>query len=81
LGLAFTGYGSAAVVADLLYPHYYGWDAGQVGVVYSNIVAVFGSTGIVFGGRLADWMAKRGSDANMRRLYAAIGLCPLLAFR
>ena len=61
----------------------YGWDAGQVGIVYGSIVAVFGCLGIVFGGRLADRLARRGrDDANMRvGLYAAIGALPfVLAF-
>ena len=78
-GLAFAGYGSAAWVPTF-YIRTYGWDAGQVGIVYGCIVAVFGCLGIVFGGRLADWMAKRGrSDANMRvGLYAAFGALPLV---
>jgi len=79
-GLAFAGYGSAAWVPTF-YIRTYGWDAGQVGIVYGCIVAVFGCLGIVFGGRLADLMAKRGrSDANMRvGLYAALGALPLVA--
>lgn len=78
-GLAFAGYGSAAWVPTF-YIRTYGWDAGQVGIVYGSIVAVFGCLGIVFGGRLADWMAKRGrNDANMRvGLYAALGALPLV---
>ena len=78
-GLAFAGYGSAAWVPTF-FIRTYGWDAGQVGIVYGCIVAVFGCLGIVFGGRLADWMAKRGSsDANMRvGLYAAIGAVPFV---
>jgi len=78
-GLAFAGYGSAAWVPTF-YIRTYGWDAGQVGIVYGSIVAVFGCLGIVFGGRLANWMAKRGrSDANMRvGLYAALGALPLV---
>jgi len=81
-GLAFAGYGSAAWVPTF-FIRTYGWDAGQVGIVYGSIVAVFGCLGIVFGGRLADWMTRRGSsDANMRvGLYAAIGALPcVLAF-
>ncbi|WP_296272526.1 spinster family MFS transporter [Pseudomonas sp. UBA6323] len=79
-GLAFAGYGSAAWVPTF-YIRTYGWDAGQVGIVYGCIVAVFGCLGIVFGGRLADLMAKRGrTDANMRvGLYAALGALPLVA--
>lgn len=78
-GLAFAGYGSAAWVPTF-YIRTYGWDAGQVGIVYGSIVAAFGCLGIVFGGRLADWMAKRGrSDANMRvGLYAALGALPMV---
>ncbi|CAE6900054.1 MFS transporter [Pseudomonas khazarica] len=78
-GLAFAGYGSAAWVPTF-YIRTYGWDASQVGIVYGSIVAVFGCLGIVFGGRLADWMAKRGrSDANMRvGLYAALGALPMV---
>ncbi|WP_324733379.1 spinster family MFS transporter [Pseudomonas paeninsulae] len=76
-GLAFAGYGSAAWIPTF-FIRTYGWDAGQVGIVYGSIVAVFGCLGILFGGRLADWMARRGSsDANMRvGLYAAIGAVP-----
>ncbi|ARU87491.1 MFS transporter [Pseudomonas sp. M30-35] len=78
-GLAFAGYGSAAWVPTF-YIRTYGWDASHVGIVYGSIVAVFGCLGIVFGGRLADWMTKRGrTDANMRvGLYAAIGSVPFV---
>ena len=78
-GLAFAGYGSAAWIPTF-FIRTHGWDAGQVGIVYGSIVAVFGCLGIVFGGRLADWMAKRGrSDANMRvGLYAALGALPMV---
>ncbi|RJG10428.1 MFS transporter [Pseudomonas cavernicola] len=78
-GLAFAGYGSAAWIPTF-FIRTYGWDAGHVGVVYGSIVAVFGCLGIVLGGRLADWMAKRGrTDANMRvGLYAALGALPFV---
>ncbi|QXH69441.1 spinster family MFS transporter [Pseudomonas asgharzadehiana] len=81
-GLAFAGYGSAAWVPTF-FIRTYGWDAGQVGIVYGGIMAIFGCLGVVFGGRLADWIARRGSsDANMRvGLYAALGALPfVLAF-
>lgn len=79
-GLAFAGYGSAAWIPTF-YIRTYGWDAGQVGVVYGSIVAVCGCLGIVLGGRLADWLARRGhADANMRvGLIAALGALPLVA--
>ncbi|HSC85369.1 MAG TPA: MFS transporter, partial [Pseudomonas sp.] len=79
-GLALAGYGSGAWIPSF-YIRTYGWDAGQVGIVYGSLVAVFGCLGIVFGGRLADWLAKRGRvDANMRvGLFAAIGALPLVS--
>ncbi|MFZ6045275.1 spinster family MFS transporter [Pseudomonas sp. CR3202] len=78
-GLAFAGYGSAAWIPTF-YIRTHGWDAGQVGMIYGSLVAVFGCLGIVFGGRLADWMARRGrADANMRvGLFAALGALPLV---
>lgn len=78
-GLAFAGYGSAAWIPSF-FIRTYGWDAGQVGIVYGGIVAVFGCLGIVCGGRLADRLVKRGhSDANMRvGLIAALGALPLV---
>jgi len=80
--LSFAGYGSAAWVPTF-FIRTHGWTAAQVGIVYGCIVALFGCLGIVFGGRLADWMAKHGRrDANMRvGLFAAIGGLPCaLAF-
>ncbi|WP_068830560.1 spinster family MFS transporter [Pseudomonas sp. BMS12] len=78
-GLSFAGYGSAAWIPTF-FIRTYGWDAGQVGVIYGSLVALFGCLGIVFGGRLADWLAKHGrTDANMRvGLYAALGALPLV---
>ncbi|MFU6881874.1 spinster family MFS transporter [Pseudomonas aeruginosa] len=75
--LSFAGYGSGAWVPTF-FVRTHGWDAGHVGVVYGSIVAVFGCLGIVFGGRLADYWAKRGrSDANMRvGLLAAWAVIP-----
>lgn len=78
-GLALAGYGSGAWIPSF-YIRTYGWDASEVGIVYGSLVAVFGCLGIVCGGRLADWLSKRGQvDANMRvGLYAAIGALPLV---
>ncbi|MGL4315748.1 MAG: spinster family MFS transporter [Pseudomonas sp.] len=78
-GLALAGYGSGAWIPSF-YIRTYGWDASQVGIVYGSLVAIFGCLGIVLGGRLADWLARRGQvDANMRvGLYAAIGALPLV---
>ncbi|MBC9248828.1 MFS transporter [Pseudomonas alcaligenes] len=81
-GLSLAGYGSGAWIPSF-YIRTYGWDAGQVGIVYGSLVALFGCIGIVCGGRLADWLARRGqTDANLRvGLYAALGALPcVLAF-
>ena len=80
--LAFAGYGSASWVPTFLI-RTYSWTAPEAGAIYGGIVAFFGCLGIVFGGRLSDWMAQRGyQDANMRvGLFAALGGLPcVLAF-
>ena len=79
-GLALAGYGSSAWIPTF-YIRTYGWDAGQVGVVYGSVVAVCGCLGILSGGRLADWLRRRGQDdANMRvGWYAAVGALPSVA--
>lgn len=76
-GLTFAGYGGAAWIPTF-FMRTYGWEPGQVGVVYGGIVAVFGCLGVIFGGRLADWLTRRGySDANMRvGVYSALGAIP-----
>ncbi len=76
-GLAFAGYGSGAWIPTF-FIRTYGWDVGQVGIAYGCVVAAFGCLGVVFGGRLADWMTRHGyRDANLRvGLYAAIGALP-----
>jgi MFS family permease len=64
--LSFSSYGSTAWIPTF-FSRNHGWSVSQAGVVYGAIVAVFGTLGIVAGGRLADWLAERGrSDANMR---------------
>lgn len=75
--LSFAGYGSAAWVPSF-FGRSYGWEAPEIGIIYGLLVAVFGCLGIVIGGRLADFLAKRGhSDANMRvGVLAALGALP-----
>jgi MFS family permease len=64
--LAFSGYGTSAWIPTFLIRRY-NWSASQAGVVYGTIVCVFGTLGIVTGGRLADWLARRGyPDSSMR---------------
>lgn len=58
----------------------YGWEASKVGIVYGPIIVVFGTIGILLGGYLTDWLAKRGyADAKMRTgLIAALALTPAI---
>ena len=58
----------------------HGLSASTAGYSLGVIIAVFGSSGIVAGGWLADVLGKRGySDATMRTgIIAAIGLTPFV---
>lgn len=75
--LAFASYGSAAWIPTF-FIRTYKWDAGEIGIVYGCIVAICGGLGIVFGGRLADRLARAGhTDATMRvGLLAALASVP-----
>ena len=73
--LSFSSYGSSAWIPTFLIRNH-GWTGAKAGMVYGAIVAIFGTLGIVTGGRLADWLAERGRrDANMR-----VGLIVALAW-
>lgn len=64
--VSFAAYGSAAWVPSFFIRNH-GWDAPTVGIVYGAVTALFGSAGIIVGGRLADRLLKRGVvDAGLR---------------
>jgi MFS family permease len=64
--IAFCSYGAAAWIPSF-YIRTHGWSAGSVGIVYGLVVMIFGTAGIVFGGRLADrWLARGVTDAALR---------------
>ena len=45
----------------------YGWTPGEVGLVYGSMLLVFGTSGVVGAGWMADALRRRGySDANLR---------------
>lgn len=75
--IAFCSYGTAAWIPTY-FVRVHGWSIGQVGLVFGLIVMIFGSMGIVTGGRLSDrWTAQGRSDAPMRvGLVAAICVIP-----
>ncbi len=73
--LAFSGYGTSAWIPTFLIRKY-GWTGSQAGIRYGTIICILGTIGIVTGGKLADWLARRGfRDANMR-----VGLIGALAW-
>lgn len=64
--MSFTAYGALAWVPSF-FIRTYGWTAAHTGIVYGTITLIFGASGVVFGGRLADFLARRGyADATMR---------------
>ncbi len=45
----------------------YGWTAGEIGIAYGSILLVFGTSGVVGAGWLAEVLRRRGhTDANLR---------------
>ena len=64
--LSFSSYGSSAWIPTFL-QRSHGMSARASGVSYGLIIAIAGTLGVVFGGRLADWLSQRGyRDARMR---------------
>jgi MFS family permease len=48
------------------------WGAGKIGVFMGGSTAVFGTLGVLAGGRLADWLKTRGRpDGNLRVLVGS----------
>ena len=73
--LAFSSFGSSAWIPTF-FIRKYGWTSSQAGVAFGTILCIFGTLGIITGGRVADWLAQRGfQDANMR-----VGLIVALAW-
>jgi len=68
--IAFCSYGIGAWVPSF-FIRTFNWKAGEVGIIYGLIVAVFGCLGILFGGWLTDrWLRQGLPDAALR-----VGLC------
>lgn len=75
--IALAGYGSSAWIPTYLI-RVHGWTATEVGVTYGSVIAVFGTLGILCGGRLVDFFVARGrADAPLRAgIFAALGAIP-----
>jgi MFS family permease len=79
--ISFSNYGSSSWVPTFFIRNH-GWSAANAGYVYGGIIAVFGTLGIVVGGRLADWMTQRGyRDSSMRiGLYVTLAWLPTCVY-
>ncbi len=75
--LSFSSYGSGAWIPTFL-QRTHGVTPRDAGISYGLIVVFAGTLGIVFGGRLADWLSSRGyEDAKLRAgLIAALVWVP-----
>jgi MFS family permease len=72
--ISFVSYGTGAWIPSF-FIRTFAWTPGEVGLVYGLIVMIFGATGIVFGGWLADrWLRQGKGDAAMRVGTWAAGL-------
>lgn len=64
--IAFSSYGAASWIPTFMI-RTYGWDIQHIGLAYGLITMIFGSAGIVAGGRISDYLSRRGfSDAPLR---------------
>lgn len=64
--LAFSSYGTTSWIVPF-FVRTHGWTRADAGKVYGAIVMIFGTLGILAGGRIADAMSRRGiRDAKMR---------------
>ena len=67
-GLVSMGsYGASSWVPTYLVRHF-AWKESEAGIAYGTLVTIFGTIGIMTGGRMADWMRERRGrlDSNMR---------------
>jgi MFS family permease len=77
--LALFGYGAFAWIPTF-FMRQFGLTHGRTGLVFGSIVMVAGTSGVVAGGGLADWLRARGrQDANVAvALLAAILVIPFV---
>lgn len=64
--LSFASYGGSAWIPEF-FIRTFAWERAEVGLIYGGMVCGSGALGIMLGGRIADWLQKRGMrDAGMR---------------
>ncbi|MEX2113722.1 MAG: MFS transporter, partial [Pirellulales bacterium] len=69
--LSLSSYGTTSWIPAFFH-RTHGWEAADVGVIYGAIVALFGTSGIVFGGWLADRIGTTASKMYVGLLAALI---------
>ncbi len=67
--LSLSSYGTTSWI-PAFFQRTHGWEAADVGVMYGAIVALFGTSGIVFGGWLADRIGRTGATAS--KMYVGL---------
>jgi MFS family permease len=76
LGLGFltlVNYANAAWIPSF-FVRTYGWTASKSGTIYGIVVMIFCTTGLWFGGKLADYFTKNGyKDGKVRACIWLIG--------
>ena len=77
--IAIIGYGLTSWIPSF-FIRSHGWTVLDIGLAYGVIVMIFGSAGIVFGGRLADRFYRNGmSDSALKVSLGAILLSSIVA--
>ena len=76
--ISLASYGSASWIPSF-FARTHQWSIPKIGFVFGLITMIFGSAGIVFGGRLADSLRRKGvTDASLRvGLWGAIATIPI----
>ncbi len=76
--LVMVAYGNFAWVPTFMMRKF-DWSPAEAGAIYGTLVAVFGTSGALFGGWLASWLSKRGhTDSPYRAtMYCSVPLAPL----
>lgn len=60
----------------------YGWNEAQIGQALGGIMLVSSLSGLLLGGVLVEWLAKRHKDANVRAAaicFAGVTICTILS--
>jgi len=60
----------------------FGWDERQIGAVMGGMILIASLAGLVLGGVLVEWLARRHKDANVRAaaiLFGGVTICSILS--